>query len=57
MEVEGGSLTIRVSASDIAALRAALNSYLRWVGSILDVVERAGGRPALQYNYKDERGV
>jgi len=33
-----GKLVIRIKASDVAALRAAVNSYLRWVGSILDVV-------------------
>jgi tRNA threonylcarbamoyladenosine modification (KEOPS) complex Pcc1 subunit len=36
---EEGKLTIRIEASDVAALRAATNSYLRWVGAILDVVE------------------
>ena len=36
---EAGKLTIRIEASDVAALRAATNSYLRWVGAILDVVE------------------
>jgi tRNA threonylcarbamoyladenosine modification (KEOPS) complex Pcc1 subunit len=36
---EKGKLTIRIEASDVAALRAATNSYLRWVGAILDVVE------------------
>jgi tRNA threonylcarbamoyladenosine modification (KEOPS) complex Pcc1 subunit len=33
-----GKLVIRIKASDVAALRAAVNSYLRWVGAILDVV-------------------
>lgn len=40
MDAEGRRLTIRVTASDIAALRAALNSYLRWAEAVLDVVER-----------------
>ena len=42
MEAEWGRLAMRVTASDIAALRAALNSYLRWVDAVLDVVERVG---------------
>jgi tRNA threonylcarbamoyladenosine modification (KEOPS) complex Pcc1 subunit len=33
-----GKLVIRIKASDVAALRAAVNSYLRWVSAILDVV-------------------
>lgn len=33
-----GKLVIRIKASDVAALRAVVNSYLRWVGAILDVV-------------------
>jgi len=40
MEIEGQMLIIQVRASDIAALRAALNSYLRWAGAVIDVVER-----------------
>ena len=39
VEIEDGGLIIRIEASDIAALRAAFNSYLRWVSAILDVVE------------------
>ena len=34
-----GGLVIRIEGSDVAALRAAFNSYLRWVSSILDVVD------------------
>jgi tRNA threonylcarbamoyladenosine modification (KEOPS) complex Pcc1 subunit len=34
-----GKLVIRIKASDVAALRAAINSYLRWVSAILDVVD------------------
>jgi len=48
MEAEGRRFTIRISASDISALRAALNSYLRWAGTVLDVVERAGRTPCLR---------
>lgn len=38
VSVEEGVLRIRIEASDVAALRAAINSYLRWVSAILDVV-------------------
>ncbi len=38
----GGEVVISVEASDVVALRAALNSYLRWVGAILDVVDAVG---------------
>lgn len=37
--VDGGIL-ISSTASDITALRAALNSYLRWVQGILNMVEK-----------------
>ena len=37
--IDDGGLIIRIEASDVAALRAAFNSYLRWVLAILDVVE------------------
>ena len=39
---ETGEVVISIEASDIVALRAAINSYLRWVGAILDVVEAVG---------------
>ena len=31
MESEGNSLTLNFKASDTSALRAAINSYLRWI--------------------------
>ena len=40
IEGEKRWLTIHISASDTAALRAALNSYFRWVDAVLDVVGR-----------------
>ena len=40
-EVEG-QVVIFIEASDVVALRAAINSYLRWVGAILDVVNAVG---------------
>ncbi len=33
-------IRLRTEASDLSALRAALNSYLRWVEGILDIVEK-----------------
>ncbi len=40
--VGAGCVVVSVEASDVVALRAALNSYLRWVGAILDVVDAVG---------------
>ena len=37
-----GQVVISIEASDVVALRAAINSYLRWVGAILDVVDAVG---------------
>jgi KEOPS complex subunit Pcc1 len=42
VSVDDGVVTLSIEASDVAALRAAINSYLRWVGTILDVVETVG---------------
>ncbi len=42
VEAKVDRLVIRVKASDTAALRAALNSYLRWVAAMLNVVENVG---------------
>jgi tRNA threonylcarbamoyladenosine modification (KEOPS) complex Pcc1 subunit len=44
LEREGTFLVLKVEAKDTVALRAALNAYLRWIGStvnILEVVEHA----------------
>ncbi|QLH75367.1 MAG: hypothetical protein HPY73_07925 [Methanomassiliicoccales archaeon] len=30
-EREGGAVVLRVEATDVSAMRAALNSYLRWM--------------------------
>ena len=38
VEAKEGKLTISMEASDVTALRAAFNSYLRWVGAILNIV-------------------
>jgi tRNA threonylcarbamoyladenosine modification (KEOPS) complex Pcc1 subunit len=36
---EGNFLVLKVEAKDTVALRAALNAYLRWIGSTLNVLE------------------
>ena len=48
VEVDGEELVLRISARDTASLRAALNSYLRWIGAVRDACEavsRAGKKP------------
>jgi len=39
LEREGSFLVLKVEAKDTVALRAALNAYLRWIGSIMNVLE------------------
>ena len=44
LEREGNFLVLKVEAKDTVALRAALNAYLRWIGSavkVLEVIEHA----------------
>ena len=44
LEREYNFLVLKVEAKDTVALRAALNAYLRWIGSavnVLEVVEQA----------------
>lgn len=44
LEKEGTFLVLKVEADDTVALRAALNAYLRWIGStvkVLEVIEQA----------------
>ncbi|MBC7130188.1 hypothetical protein H5T51_03065 [Candidatus Bathyarchaeota archaeon] len=38
LKMEGSSLVLVVKAQDTVALRAALNTYLRWINSILKVL-------------------
>jgi len=48
---EGDCLTLKIEAKDTVALRAALNAYLRWINSILNVfqiLEREEGCSALK---------
>ena len=40
LEPLNGRLELRISASDVTALRATVNSYLRWVDSILNLLDR-----------------
>ena len=42
VSAEKGEVIISIETSDVVALRATINSYLRWVGAILDVVEAVG---------------
>jgi tRNA threonylcarbamoyladenosine modification (KEOPS) complex Pcc1 subunit len=39
LERENAFLALRVEASDTVALRAALNSYLRWINSVANVLK------------------
>jgi tRNA threonylcarbamoyladenosine modification (KEOPS) complex Pcc1 subunit len=39
LEKDGELLVLNVEAKDTVALRAALNAYLRWINSILGVLE------------------
>jgi len=39
LERQDAFLVLRVEARDTVALRSTLNAYLRWVGSIVNVVE------------------
>jgi tRNA threonylcarbamoyladenosine modification (KEOPS) complex Pcc1 subunit len=39
LEGHGTFLVLRVEARDTVALRSTLNAYLRWVGSIVKVVD------------------
>jgi len=39
LEREGNFLVLKVEAKDTVALRAALNAYLRWIGSAVKVLQ------------------
>jgi len=39
LEREGNVAVLKVEAKDTVALRAALNAYLRWIGSTIKVIE------------------
>jgi tRNA threonylcarbamoyladenosine modification (KEOPS) complex Pcc1 subunit len=38
LERRGTFLTLKIEAKDTVALRAALNAYLRWINSVLNVL-------------------
>ena len=40
----GARVTLKIKAADINALRAALNSYLKWIKCIVDMVEETANR-------------
>lgn len=42
-EMHGEDLLLHIEASDLSALRAALNSYLRWIKIAEEVFDIAGG--------------
>jgi KEOPS complex subunit Pcc1 len=42
VEASEGKLVISMEASDVTALRAAFNSYIRWVKAIMNVVDSVG---------------
>jgi len=39
VSLKNGDLIIRIQTSDVMAMRAAVNSYLRWVGAIVGIIE------------------
>lgn len=39
LEKDGSFLVLKIKAKDTVALRAALNAYLRWINSTIDVLE------------------
>jgi tRNA threonylcarbamoyladenosine modification (KEOPS) complex Pcc1 subunit len=39
LQKEGAFLVLRVEANDTVALRSALNAYLRWIASIINVLQ------------------
>ena len=52
---EGSFLILKIEAKDTVALRAALNAYLRWINSMLNVfqiLEREKGRGSLTSKLK-----
>ncbi len=43
LQQHDGGLSLHLEASDTAALRAAINSYLHWIGGIIEIVEGLRG--------------
>ena len=42
VSINEGLVILTIEASDVVAMRATINSYLRWVKTILDVVDTIG---------------
>ena len=42
VNMDGGRMVLRLQASDLSALRAAINSYLRWVKIAEDMNKAVG---------------
>jgi tRNA threonylcarbamoyladenosine modification (KEOPS) complex Pcc1 subunit len=46
VRIEPESVELRIIAADTSACRAALNTYLAWIGLVLSTEQAAAGRPA-----------
>jgi len=44
VEIKGKVLILKVIARDTTALRAICNSYLRWIGTIIEISRLVGGK-------------
>ncbi len=44
VEASGCALNLKVSANDLTAMRASINSFLRWIDAVLQVYELASGK-------------
>ena len=42
LEASSGGVVVKVTAGDMVALRAAVNSYLYWIQGIMDIGSRVG---------------
>lgn len=41
---DGGKIVIEIQAQDVSALRAAINSYMRWMKVSIDTYEETGNK-------------
>lgn len=44
ISVRGSDLLIEISAGDLPALRAAMNSYIAWVSACIDTIDAVTGQ-------------
>ena len=44
VSVRGSNLVIEISAGDLPALRAAMNSYIAWVSACIDTIKAVTGQ-------------